>query len=216
MTILRCFTCLLIIILFLHFISGKKQKRQRNHHLESIPSLSVLPQNKSIAFLTEKASKIPIKSTSVEISSKITLSLDEVTIGKSKRFDYKNEHYLFVVAKPEKDVYVSAGMLTDNGWEPELNNFFDHLVKTFASAKNIKKRKLHVVDVGANFGAFSLHVASQHISVDSFEMQPFVYSCLKMSKNLNTYTHWNIFHAALYDVNGKNVTFQPLTGNYGY
>jgi 2-polyprenyl-3-methyl-5-hydroxy-6-metoxy-1,4-benzoquinol methylase len=202
MAIFRCFMYLSIITLFLHIIDGKKQK-QRKQHLESLPSK------------TEKTVEIPIKSTSVEISTKITLSLDTITIGKSKLLDYKNEHHLFVVAKPEKDVWVSAAMLTDNGWEPELNNFFDHLVKTYTSAMNIKKRKLRVIDVGANFGAFSLHVASQHISVDSFEMQPFVVSCLKMSKKLNVYNHWNIFHAALYDVNGKNVTFQPLTGNYG-
>lgn len=205
-----------VITLYFIFFDRNNFRNRKIYHPKSLRSTEFPGENTSIIIPTgSKSITKRNEKTNVTIPSKTTLRLDTIALGKSKALDYKNENYVFVVAKPENDIFVSTAMLTDVGWEPELNTFFDDLVRSFTSRNNVEKNRLHVVDVGANFGAFSLHVASQHIGVDSFEMQPFVYSCLKMSKKLNAYNHWNIFHAALWDIAGQDVSFRPLTGNYG-
>lgn len=149
------------------------------------------------------------------IGDKYGEPLDRLVIAKSKDRDFRGNRYAYVVSHPGEDFLVSRKMILGT-WEGKLNNFFDRLLARDTGKNATIIEQLQVVDIGANFGAFSLHVAKQGIRLHSFEMQPRVFQCLDMSRRLNDYTHhWRTYHAALWEVDGKEVDFQPALGNFG-
>lgn len=118
----------------------------------------------------------------------------------------------FVAMRPELDEFVSKAMLTEpSGWEGHLTGLFDFL----EAAAPEPSRGDAVLDIGANFGAFSLHVAGKGRLVHAWEMQPTVYTCLELSRRINDYSHMRLHHAALWSVPDVEVNFTPVAGNLG-
>jgi len=136
--------------------------------------------------------------------------MNDVLIGKSSTLDYRGHHYYFFVLDPAIDKYVSNSMLNDGGWENDLNQLLDDLLREEPSSKDMP-----ILDVGANIGAFSLHAASRGCRVFSFEMQPRLYSLLQLSRRMNGYKSLIIHHAALWNETGAPVSFTPEVGNFG-
>lgn len=144
---------------------------------------------------------------------RISLPLENLTIGRSDSLDYMGRHYHFVVfsLKSGMDGIVGASMYRTGGrWEPGLLNLYDRVVKTY---KNTADHA--IVDIGANFGAFSLHAASKGARVFAYEMQPMVYSILEMSRRLNGYHNMILTNVALSNVSDMVVRFTPVTSNFG-
>ena len=134
----------------------------------------------------------------------------DVFVGKSATLDYRGQHYYFFALDPAIDTYVSGDMLNKGGWEVGLNMLFDALVQ-----EEPHHKKLSVLDVGANMGAFSLHAAARGCSVFSFEMQPRIYGLLELSRRLNGFHNMVLHHAALWNETGSAVSFTPARGNFG-
>ena len=102
-------------------------------------------------------------------------SMTDVRIGKSTVTDFRGGPYYFFVLDPTHDMYVSKSML-NGGWENWLSDLFDRLLAERTHAD----MDLPVLDIGANFGSFSLFAASKHVRVHAFEMQPYVYTLLEV------------------------------------
>jgi FkbM family methyltransferase len=72
------------------------------------------------------------------------------------------------------------------------------------------------VDLGTNVGSFTMEAARRHLRVFAFEMQPLLYTALDLSLRASGYTsHVTLFHAALWDEDGVEVTFSSIDGNSG-
>ena len=142
------------------------------------------------------------------------LPLNDVVMGRSERKDFRGNSYIFFVLQPQIDVHVSGSMLNNGGiWESSLNALFDAVVSE-AKVKP-EDKNVAVVDVGANVGAFSLYVASLGFRLYSFEMQEKIYTLLETSRRVNNYHSMKLFHAALWNETGKEITFTPVIGNFG-
>ena len=142
------------------------------------------------------------------------LPLSDVVMGRSERKDFRGNSYIFFVFRPQIDVHVSGSMLNSGGvWESSLNSLFE----TLASEANVRPedKEVAVLDVGANVGAFSLYVASLGYRLYAFEMQEMVYTLLETSRRVNNYHSMKLFHAALWNETGKEITFTPVIGNFG-
>ena len=138
--------------------------------------------------------------------------MGDVVVGRSERKDFRGNSYIFYVFRPQIDVHVSGSMLNTGGiWESSLNALFDAVV----SESKVEPKNIAVLDVGANVGAFSLYVASQGYRLYSFEMQEMVYTLLEMSRRVNNYHSMKLFHAALWNETGKEISFTPAIGNFG-
>ena len=151
-----------------------------------------------------------------EVPPRGGLPLTDVVLGRSSwgtpaGSAFRSEPYFFFVLKPETDNYVSNALLNSvGGWEPGLNSGFTRLLDADRGA-----RALPVLDVGANFGAFSLYVASLGLNVWAFEMQPRVHTLLELSRRVNEFHRMRLFHAALWNESGVEVTFTPQEKNLG-
>ena len=142
------------------------------------------------------------------------LPLSDVVMGRSKNKDFRGNSYIFFVFRPQIDVHVSGSMLHSGGiWESSLNSLFETLA--FESGVKPQDENGTVIDVGANVGAFSLFVASMGYRLYAFEMQEMVYTLLEMSRRVNNYHSMKLFHVALWNETGKEVTFTPEIGNFG-
>ena len=142
------------------------------------------------------------------------LPLSDVVMGRSERKDFRGNSYIFFVFRPQIDIHVSGSMLNSGGiWESSLNTLFD----TLASEANVKPedKEVLVLDVGANVGAFSLYVASLGYRLYAFEMQEMVYTLLETSRRVNNDHSMKLFHAALWNETGKEISFTPTIGNLG-
>lgn len=120
--------------------------------------------------------------------------------------------YLIFAIDPRIDQYVSAAMLQgDGGWDGELNGLYKALL-----AADLPDADEVTLDLGANIGAFSLYAASSGRRVMSFEMQPFVYGLLQLSRMSNGFhKNMKVFNTALWNETGKTVSFAPNIGNFG-
>jgi FkbM family methyltransferase len=138
------------------------------------------------------------------------LSLDRYFLGKSNTLDYHSKPYFFFVFAPKLDAYVSGSMLGLGSWEGGLNALFEQILN-----ENPLLRRLHVLDIGCNVGAFSLFVASKHVPVHCFEMQDEIVNLLQLSRRVNDYKHMHVYHAALWNKSGIDMHYTPLQGNFG-
>jgi FkbM family methyltransferase len=128
-----------------------------------------------------------------------------------KTMNYKNKVPLMFVIDPKRDNHVSGGIL-NNGWETELNKLYKTLLDHQGPTKDEKSITL---DVGANLGAFSMYVASLGEHLLSFEMQHAVFTLTELSRRVNNYYRMKLHHAALWDVDGKDVSYTTVEGNVG-
>ena len=96
-------------------------------------------------------------------------------------------------------------------WEPEMNFLF-----TLLWEKEVKRQKLNpaaqekiVLDLGVNFGAFFLHVASLGASVVGIEMQPKLFHAVEMSSRLSGFTgNAHLYNKAVW-YRQKELSFTP-------
>lgn len=137
--------------------------------------------------------------------------LKYIVIGKSKTVDYWGNNYIFFVTNFSVDSIVSKLMLENGGqWEEPLNLLYGSLV----DAKRIELGRSfvpNVIDVGVNFGAFTLFAASLNSRVWGFEMQSFCLYCVNMGLNANDYKSIvHLYNYAVWDKSGLTVTFDPV------
>ena len=137
------------------------------------------------------------------------ISLAEYVLGELPTLDYRGEQTLMFVVQPSLDKHVSAALL-EKGWEVNLNQLYKTLLDEEKPASYIA-----TLDVGANLGAFSLYVASLGRKLYSFEMQPNMQMLLELSRRVNNFNRMTLFHAALWNETGKEISFTPVRGNFG-
>jgi FkbM family methyltransferase len=96
-------------------------------------------------------------------------------------------------------------------WERNLNLLFQKLWGRFKSKRNYKEYV--VLDLGANFGAFTLFAASCEARVVSFEMQPYVAAHLDLSIRASGYSHLVTLHqTALWNQDDVDIEFFSTYG----
>ena len=136
--------------------------------------------------------------------------LKDLVLVMTRSVDYKHDPTYMVVLDPKKDKLISYDLVRTGEWEHDLNALFDALHQ-----EHRELHKLPVADIGANLGAFTFHAASKAAIVHAFEMQRQLFFLLQLSKQLNGYRHVHLHHAALWSESGKEVSFTPMTGNFG-
>jgi FkbM family methyltransferase len=119
------------------------------------------------------------------------------------------------VYKPDIDVTVSKTMLKEGGmWERPMNMLFQSLL--LQARKMDPKFSPAVIDVGVNFGAFTLYAASLGSRVYGFDIQKPLLTLVDMSLRVNEYKYFvKLYHTAVWDRNNITFSFQPEKFNLG-
>lgn len=110
-----------------------------------------------------------------------------------------------------QDIDVSAGMAANRVVEPLYNLYWRRLTESCCAKGGL------VLDVGANFGYYSLFAAKLGCRVLAFEPVPAFRAFLELGLALNNLSHRvHVRHAVASDVAGQNLTLQvPQKGIWG-
>lgn len=141
--------------------------------------------------------------------------MKSIVMGKSIYPDFMGNHYLFFVYDPAIDLSVSKAMLTTGGmWEKMLNLLYKSVLEE--ERKTDPKFQPHVIDVGVNFGAFTLFASSMGSRVYGFDIQSPLLTLVDMGLRVNDYKHGTKLHnMAVWDRAGLNFSFTPELYNFG-
>ena len=160
-----------------------------------------------------------------------------IRVGTSSEIDAFGNRYQFFICDPNIDNVVSSTMINSGGmWEGPLNMLFKGLVQlervnrgqhAFQEASvnlrgnQINEAKSHhsglnVVDLGVNFGAFTLFAASQGANVYGFEIQRNLLSLVDMGLRVNDFSRQvKLYNVAASDRYGLNYTYESVVHNPG-
>ncbi len=127
-----------------------------------------------------------------ELAAKLERRRPAVYIGDNLAFTRVLDRFIMYV--DTRDISVTPHLLLEDEWEPSLTKTLTGLIKP----------KMTVVDVGANFGYFTLLAASlvgPEGRVFSFEPNPSTFEILRRNIAVNWYGDWvQCFQCALLDV----------------
>ena len=140
------------------------------------------------------------------------LNWAEIELFKSKTLDLNGFPYYFL-GNPRKD-WVSR-MIKKGQYENNLNMLFRHLWES--EVKVVEKVYSNpVIDVGVNYGAFTMFAASLGARLYCFEMQPLLVTLVDISLRISGYKHnVQLFNVAISNQTGLNISFSPVPGNLG-
>ena len=127
-----------------------------------------------------------------ELAAKLERRRSAVYVGDNLAFTRVLDRFIMYV--DTQDISVTPHLLLEGEWEPLLTKTLTDLIKP----------KMTVVDVGANFGYFTLLAASlagPEGRVFSFEPNPSTFAILRRNVAVNWYGDWvQCFQCALLDV----------------
>jgi len=141
--------------------------------------------------------------------------MKNIVMGKSDSPDISGNHYYFFVYDPAIDITVSKTMLVTGGmWEKMLNLLYKSVLDE--ERKTDPKFQPHTIDVGVNFGAFTLFASSTGSRVYGFDIQSPLLTMVDMGLRVNDYKHGTkLHHIAAWDRAGLNFSFTPELYNFG-
>ncbi|KAL3927226.1 MAG: hypothetical protein SGPRY_002922 [Prymnesium sp.] len=119
--------------------------------------------------------------------------------------------FIFLFTNPAQDVDVSAAMAARRVVEPLYNLYWYQLSRSCCAAGGL------VLDVGANFGYYSLYAAAMGCRVVAWEPVPAFRNFLRAAAQLNNLSHSiHIRPTVVSDVSGETVQMQvPEGGIWG-
>ena len=140
------------------------------------------------------------------------LNWAELELFKSKSLDINGSPYYFL-GNPRKD-WVSR-MIKKGHYENNLNMMFKYLWELEVKSVN-NVDSYPVIDVGVNYGAFTMFAASFGARLYCFEMQPLLVALVDISLRISGYKHnVQLFNVAISNQTGLNISFSPVAGNLG-
>ncbi|MBU6157444.1 MAG: FkbM family methyltransferase [Bacteroidetes bacterium] len=134
------------------------------------------------------------------------------------RFFYRNKANLASprIISARKGFQFKVPSLIDSiGYELFINGIYEtKLVNYLISA--IPQNGV-LIDVGANIGAISILVAKRRsdIKVHAFEASPFIFSFLKVNKELNKLDNLYIYNNAVHNTDGAHMNFYAPQDQFG-